>query len=37
MEDFNEFKKKVEDAYEDALTYNTQITEMSYGRAKYGG
>lgn len=36
MEDFNEFKKKVEDAYEDALISNTQLAEMSFNEARYG-
>ena len=36
MEDFNEFKKKVEDAYEDALIFNTQLAEMSFNEARYG-
>ena len=33
MEDFNEFKNKIENAYENALSFNTQIAEMSYGQA----
>ena len=36
MEDFNEFKNKIENAYENALSFNTQVAEMSFGEAKYG-
>tara|TARA_R100000734_G_scaffold17744_1_gene14180 strand:+ start:653 stop:1003 length:351 start_codon:yes stop_codon:yes gene_type:complete len=36
MEDFNEFKNKIENAYENALSFNTQVAEMSFNEAKYG-